>query len=294
MAIKVYYPNAIVFADAFDDIGVLERMSPDFGFEDVSIVPAGAVFPGFTGSRAKKPMLEDVTTQIKQVLERCGSAGDYIAGTFSNSAIKFQWCQGDNLGTRKSFGSTTDHLVLRALYSILTWSQISAGNGEAQITFAIRPVSVGGNAPLVALAEAINSVPVTETYKLGPVVLNTGSGAVTLCVDSWTISTNITFKEKVCSGGKYYEFCAVEKSSPEATITLEDHSVSAGLLPDGAAITSVDFYLRKLVQGAIEVAGATTEHIRISATAGSVKPTQLGTIKMQLHGLTTNTAVALP
>ena len=295
MAVKVYSPNAIVFSDAVDDISQLENLSPDFGFEDVSVKPSGAIFPGFTGSLAKKPVLEDSTTQVAEILERCGSAGDYIAGTFSNSAIKFQWVQSENLGTRKAFASTSDHLVLRALYSLLTWSSISANDsGPAKINFGIRPVSNGGNAPLVALAEAINALPITDTWKLGPVVLDVGSGASTLCVDSWTVNTNITYKEKRCSGFKYYEYCSVDDSRPEGMFETEDYSVVAALLPDGMPITSVDFYLRKLEQGKIEVASATAEHIKISATAGTVKPTGPGSVKMQLHGLTTTIGVALP
>lgn len=294
MAVKVYIPHAIVFASG-TNISQLENLSPDFGFEDVSIMPAGAVFPGFTGSASAKPMLEDSTTQIAEILSRCGSAGDYVAAAFSNSAIKFQWVQASNLGTRIASTSTSDHLVLRALYSLLTWSQITAAEGGlARINFGIRPVSNGGNAPLVQLAEAITTVPVGDAYKLGPVVLNTGGGATTLCVDSWTLNTNLTFKEKRCSGFKYYEFCAVQEAKPEATIETEDFDLVASLLPDGLPITSVDFYLRKLDQGKIEVAAATEEHIKISATAGTAKPTGKGTMKLQLHGLVTDTASALP
>jgi len=136
-----------------------------------------------------------------------------------------------------------------------------------------------------------SSPTVGDVFTLGPVKID---GTV-YCVDSWSLALNPTYEIRFCAGGPYVRLAAVKSVSPVLTVTMANQSEAlASWSTGGAAIaTSVVAYLRKREAGKMQVAVGTTEHIAITGTAGSVKPTGRHEVRIQLHNLTTDTASAI-
>ncbi len=292
MPVSVYQPSALVFATG-NPISQIEQIQPDLNYEEQIVHPGQGIFPGFSGARRFDPMLDFRTTQIKDILDRCTVEG--VCKDFSASNIDLEWQKSENLKTREAIGNLA-HVKMRATHSMLQWESITAtDNALAEIFARWQPISDGINPPVTRInGVAITAAPVQDVFELGPVVLNFGAGATTLCVDSWSWVNGLVPLKKPCSGGSYIEFASVNRATPRITVETQDVDYVLGLLPTGSALTSIDCYLRKLEAGKINVPNATAQHIKLSATVGSVKPARAEQIQIVVHSFTINTASAIP
>lgn len=295
MTIAVYKPFALV-PPSGNAITQLDALPFDFGLSDASYRQSGSQYPLFTGSHMADPSCMFETTQIKDILDYCSTSLVCAGATGSNFDIEFQAMQ--NLNTR--FAKTaTEHLRVRMTETLLYWDSISADNNAfAKINGGLCGISADGStAPAAATSGvAIGATPVVQhLYTLGPVkITSTSHTSQFICVDSWKFNSGAQagLKKKNCSGAPYMELAYIESFEPTATISTEDKAkvLSFG---HGESISSITFFLRKKSQGGLNVADGTSQHIAISAVAGTVKPGADNEIKFQLHTFAVNTASAI-
>jgi hypothetical protein len=181
----------------------------------------------------------------------------------------------------------------------MNWQSISASEDQAaEITFQITPISDDGvNAPIVVTSGAAisSTASVQHVFGLGPIKLNTSSPSFNdfICVDSWSLDAGVELDLKPCSGGGFLVYEAVGRVTPVLTLQTTDINKVLQYMPGGAAITSVNAFLRRKTAGGLNVADATTSHIKISGTAGTVKPVSQRELRVQLHNLSFDTASAI-
>ncbi len=291
----MFYPNAINFASG-NDITQITELPLDAGFVDLMIRAGGNPYPGFTGSHSARPSYRFSSTQIKDVLDRCTVEGVAIGGSASNLDIEYQKQQ--NLATRYG-NSDTEHTRSRMTHWLLSWQSISASEDQAaEISFQINPISDDGvNAPVVSTSGVAiaSTAAVQHVYGLGPIKLNTSSPSFNdfICVDSWSIESGVRLDLKPCSGGGFLVYAAVGDVTPVLTLQTTDINKVLQYMPAGAAITSVNAFLRRKTAGGLNVSDATTSHIKISGTAGTVKPVSQRELRIPLHNLSFDTASAI-
>ena len=286
---KVFYPSALV-PPTGPPITQVEQIPLAPGFEDISVIPGGGVFPGFTGSSRSEPSFQVSTSQIKTVLDLCVQDSIAVGGQSANFDIEYQ--RGQNLQTR--FPSSSDeHTRLRVTDWLFAWDSINAPeNGLAEISTMLKPISDGTNPPVVRQSGVpLSAAPaVQHVYGVGPVFLN----GEPICVESWSWQNNLTYKTKVCSGLAYLGYASVQTSSPIATIQTEDRDAVLSYLPSGSGQTLLEFYLRRKSQGGLNEPNVSPVHIRLAALLGTVKPDSDSALKVQVHSFTTDTAAAIP
>ena len=291
MSVTVYRPSAIVFASG-DPITQLDQLTPDYGFQPMTVHGAGQVLPGFSGNSMASPQLDFETTQVADVLSRATTDG--FVGSFVGSNVDLQWRKAVNTSTMYAHAST-EHVNQRIANSMLYWESISAPlEGSASVSAVLCPISVSGAAPIVTTTGvAITAGSVYDTFKLGPVNITTASVDKTLCTEGWRWSNNAQVSKHSCNGAKYVETAFVGRGEPTILIDVPDVADVMALLDDGEAVTAFDCYLRKMESGKIQVADGTAEHIKLSATAGSVRPVNPRQLQVIVHAFTVSTASAI-
>jgi len=288
MPTDLYKPHAINFASG-TDITQLEDLSPEFSMEDILVHSASEVLPGMTGSMSAKPMLTMGTTQIKEILDRCTT--DNVCAGYSASNTDLEFRVVSNLTGRVAL-ATTSHARIRMTHFLLSWNTIEARiDSLATINFSMRPISSGGNAPMIyGAGVAITATSAVQAvFELGPVVLD----GTTLCAQGVSWNNNLKYSEKRCGGGAYLEHVSVDTAAPELTIDVEDITTALALLPGGSALTSLSFYLRKKAASGINVSDATEEHILISASVGTITPVGPKKIRCRVHSFSIDTTSAI-
>lgn len=297
--VKIFYPNALVGGTGSTlAITQFEDAELEFNWEEVSQMSAGSVFPQFTGMESQKPEIATSTTQIQSVIE---------AMTFDGTAIPmidsfFEWQQGANMGTREP-ATANKHTRVTASRALFYWKTIQANEtGLATLDFCWKPVVDASANPVFipTFDQTLDQVPAfNEAWRVGPVVLNYNSGvdgsaqSETLCNSGWTWDNNIQLKEKTCAGLDSPSYTAIEKSVPVARIPVENIEDVLKLYR-GGTVTSVDFFLRRALQGGTNVPATTASHMKLSSAVGTAKPMTNKSIGIQMHSWTYTKDVTLP
>lgn len=285
---NLYIPHSINFPSG-TDLTQLDALEPEFGLEGFRVNSASEVLPGFTGSMHSRPVLAMQTTQIKDVIDKMDQDG--IAKGYSASNIDLEFRKVTSLTGRIAL-ATTSNLRLRLANSLFCLNSISARIGSlATCNFTLLPISDGSTAPMVyGSGVAISGTSAVQAvFEVGPVSLN-GSA---LCVQGWDFNTNISMIERRCSGSAYLEYAAVGNASPTLEIDLDDLATALAMLPAGANLSSLTFYLRKKSQGGINVADATEEHIAFTASVGMARPINPKRVQVEVHSFSVDTTAAI-
>lgn len=291
MALAVYIPAAVILPNSGGTITQIDDIPFDPQLDDLSIRAAGATYPGFTGSNRSQASYAFSTTQVKTVLDYCTTEAVCRAHTSGNCDIEYQLAK--DLATREPSGSSVHHRH-RFTRSVLAWESLEAPeSGPASISLKIFPASTDDTNPITIsnTATLSSSATVSHVYGLGPVKID----GTLYCVDKWSLNMGVEWEQRHCSGGPYLRWASVKAVRPELSVTLPNQAEalstwSTGGTPVGVAVIA---FLRKRAGGGINVANATAEHIAITGTAGTIKPSGRNEIKISLHNIAIDTASAI-
>ena len=288
----LYKPHAIVFPSGAA-LTQLEQLDPQFNLDDLVVHSSSGVLPGFSGSSRSRPELRMNTTQIKDVLDK--TTVNNIAAGYSGSNVDVEFLKADNLTGNVGTGSSS-HVRLRSTRTLLCWDTITARQNEtAEINFWLVPVSDGTNPPWAATTATTlaGTAVVAAVYTLGPIVVASTLLTKTLEVQGWNWSNALQLDEFGHGGSAHGLYAAVRRGTPSITIDSENVADVMSLVPAGGPITTIDFYLRKRLLGGINVANATEEHIKLSASVGTLKPVSARQIRAILHSFSVSTVSAI-
>lgn len=232
--------------------------------------PDGLADPQYVALGGAEPKFKFTTTKLATALAAIGIDGLAIDGT---SAALAMWLQKvSNLGIRAS-GSThwklsfADGLVVPRTLDAPSLDELAKISYEG---FAIstdgttHPVTVAGSAALLGTPSA------DEGFVPGYVDVN---GTDINGVQSINIDFGIEVRVYRGDGEAYPTFVAIMTRKPVINFTTNDVTALTTIGAAGAAVSASDItvFLRKVSEGAVRVAAATTEHISFTVDEGRVE-----------------------
>lgn len=291
---NIYEPVAIVLPST-TELVQLQAIEPDNNFADLTQFSAGGAYPPFTGSHSAMPALQASTTQIKDLLDEIDVEG--VAADLSSGNLDIEYRRMLNRGSRYA-DAAEQHLRCRMTSNaFLSWESLSASQDQlAEIAFRILPVWDETNNPLIwasgtgitiSATDAINAL-----FTLGPIAINSTTPLDGVGSISW--ENNCQYREVKSEGSPFVKFAGIERVSPVLTIETTDRGIMEDFGAAGTALSSLQLFLRRKSPSGHNVANATAQHIKISATVGTIKPLSAsGRLAIHLSGFTVNTASAI-
>lgn len=268
----VYYPHAI-YAPGILTLTQLSDMEPGHNFQDLTEYSSCQVGPQFTGTHQASPDNRFSTSQIKSVLDACVAGDLNISRDLSGGNVDTEYKAGLNLASRIA-DAELSHLRLRMQENaMLCWEELTARQGavaELRCRLAAIYDAAGGNDPLVPTAGVglATVADVAHLYTLGPIKLN--GSFVEGVVDS-TLNNNIEYEEVHSAGDGFLSYLGIKRYRPVLTFRTRNSAVLATYGTRGTALSALRLYYRKKLASGINVADATTEHIAVIATVGTIK-----------------------
>lgn len=273
----VYYPHAII-ASGIMTLTQISGLQPMHDPEDLVELAAGQVGPLFTGTHQGKPGMTFRTTELKELLDAV-VAGNYSCGrdlSGGNTDVEFK--AGDNLNTREADNA---NLHIRARFqanAMVTVESITARQGslaEANVRLSSIYKSGTGNDPLVFTNTVALSVTssIDHLFTLGPVKLN---GSFIEGVEETTLDNRIEYEVVFDSGFGFPTYVAIRTYKPQLRFTARDARIMNTFGTRGTALSALSLFWRKKLLSGHQVADATAEHIKLTATDGTIKDRQLG------------------
>lgn len=271
---KVYYPHGIYFTGGAT-ITQISELTPAHEFSDLIEFAAGQVGPSFTGSNQAAPSIRVRSMQLKDVLDLF-AGGDYgISADFSSGNVDIEWKAGLNLAERKA-DADLEHIRGRLQENCMAvWDTITCQQGQpAEITFRLIPIHVVANGdPLIftnSLALTITSA-FAHLFTLGPVKLN---GTFLTGVESWTLENQIQERIVHSDGDPFPTYAGIDRYMPKLTLRSNNLAYMNTYGTRGTALSALLLYCRKKLASGINVADATEEHIKFTASTGTIKARQ--------------------
>ncbi len=272
----VFYPHGLYSAAV--TLTQLESVEPMHGFEDLIAWASGQVGPQYSGTHQGKPGIPLRTTQLKDILD-CVVAGVYnCSRDLSAGDVDLELKAGDNLNAREADNANL-HIRARGEENcMLTVESITARQGglaEATARLSYIYKTSTGTDPLFftnTVALSIES-DVEHLFTLGPIKLN---GSFIEGVEEMTIDNRVEHEVVYDSGFGFPTYIAVKRYSPRLTFKARDSRIMNTYGTRGTALSALSCFLRKKVKSGFEVADATEEHIKITATTGTIKANSLG------------------
>lgn len=176
--------------------------------------------------------------------------------------------------------------------------------GALSIRYMVCGKGAAGTSPL-AYATSVSSgaeATTAEMFRAGPIKHN----GTEIEYDSAQIDFGIglVVAELQSAALLWPSHLAVQRRDPRFSIATLDEETVQGYLPaSGVVNTAFDVYLRRMTADSVDVADATTSHIRIRASAGQVIPGELGgghdqpkkpaLVVLPSGGITVSTGVAI-
>ena len=239
------------------------------GVQRATIIPGGLIDVAHIGIAGATPSVSLTTRDLSTFLTTITiSAG--LACTASSTFALQERLDGGTLNPT----STATHETVTAAKGFVYPTSITAsqeGNDGATLEGTFIPLWNGTLNPLVwNTGVAINTLTVpsfASRYFLGPVYHN---GTVINGVTNVTVNPGINYTPRAFAGDPYAKIGSIVTRTPSISFTVTE-AAAAGTLTTlfGSAVnTSFAIYLQKGVASATRVAAATTQHIKISTTAG--------------------------
>jgi hypothetical protein len=280
---NVFYPHVVrasLISDASElfTLSLLDDIQPSHNYSDVISFASGQVGPQFAGSHMAAPDIRFTTPQLGTVLP-VTIAGEYgIVRDLSLHNVDLWYRSGANLGARLSNASLA-HLRMRAAANTtLVLESISADEGQIA-TGRCRLAHVynvqTGTDPLVptagvALPNGLGTGGVIYTH--GPVKLN---GTLLTGGTYAGIDFNPEYDEESSHGDGFLTYIGIRRYRPVITIRTRQTDYAATFGTRGTALSSLSMYLRAKLPSGINVADATAQHIKVTASTGAIKVRQV-------------------
>lgn len=262
------YPSKVVSGMTTLYINGLDQVDPQPGIEVLEAMIGGSVDPQIIATAFAEPKVKITARDIGTIL-----AGISITNGFSvTTSATFQFQKRLNGGV---YTTGSNHISLTATGGLLYAEEFGAKQDDkegADISLQFCPVFDGTNLPLVVnTAVALAGTPsVAALFALGPVIFE---GAQIVGVQSVRVKTGIEVRFKRADGELFARNVSIVKRKPTIEIELLNHALAATLTLGGTyPITDgITAYLQKAIPGGGRVDYATSEHISVTAAAGSYK-----------------------
>lgn len=274
----VFYPHAIYVA-GLASLTQLESVEPIHGFEDLLAFASGQVGPQYSGTHQGKPGLPFRTTQLKDILDLVVAGNYNVSRDVSGDGnVDLELKAGDNLNAREADNANLHIRARMQANAMVTVEQITArqsGLAEATIRVSCVYKVATGNDPLVFTNTVALSVvsDVSHLFTLGPIKLN---GSFIEGVEEWTLDNRIEYEVVHSDGFGFPYYCGIKNYSPQLKFRARDARIMNTFGTRGTALSALSLFCRKKVKSGFEVADATEEHIKFTATTGTIKATGLG------------------
>ena len=242
----------------------MNDVSVQVGTNRTEITPSGAVDLAAVIVGSGDPMINFGTYDLSTLLGQVSlTAGLALTGT---GTVQFQ--RREDLAVFSS-GSTHDSITCTAGWmglNSITASQDDTTGAKADCS--VHVLYDGTNNPLVHnTSVALAGTPGFSSYfYLGPVTINSTEVEG---ITSVRVSTGLSFSRRRVSGQVWATKGAIVQRRPVIEITALEVSDFATLAMHGRALAgTVNVFFRKGTASGTRVADATTEHVKVSATAG--------------------------
>jgi hypothetical protein len=288
---NVYKPHSITFpTDPVTHIWQINSWRPSPGFQQFAEFAASGVAPLFLGTHHRTPMVEFDTPDLDRMITLLDATFKLFAGF--TSPVLLKWLKKTNLGINEGTASTV-HQSLSLARAMLTFESLTAQQDQlASMSMSMQALAAanGSAAPVVASNATLVAPSACNLYSLGPVQINTAA----ICVDGITLNNNLTKDTRRCSNTIDPTYTAIDRFEPSVLINTPEVDDVMSFFVSPAAVTSFSFFLRKKSANGINVADATTEHLRFAATAGSAAQTGENEVTIRLaQSMAITTGIAI-
>lgn len=273
MANELFYPHGMKFGSTF--LGQADDLEVDANIDELTHYAAGDYAPSFTGAKEVAPEFKLNTYDAAGVfsLVSSGNGGvDDLCRGFSSGNVDCAYRQAKNLSVPNS-PATAVHYVYRLINSAMFyWDGFRVNQkGEVQVMTKTIATLTSSNPIVTQLPnQAIDTPPlVTNLYTLGKIVID-GTAITRLKSTNW--SNNVKLEKDPADGEASPSFCGIEQIKPVVQADTQNLGIINAFGFSGYKITtSFDVYLRKRMASGVNHPDASTVHIRLSATAGTVQ-----------------------
>jgi hypothetical protein len=287
---NVFKPHSITFPSGPTHLWNIENWRPTPGFSNFEQFSASGVTPMLLGVHTRSPAADFETVDLDRILGLLDATFKVVA-SFTDPVI-LKWLKKANLGLNVA-NATTEHVSLSMARSKLTLESLSA-QPESIATASCRFIAIAaadGGASIVAATNATLVAPsACNLYTLGPVQINTTA----ICTEGIRLENGIAHDNRRCNNSIDLSYSAVDRVNQMLTIntTEVDKVMSHFVTPTN--VTSVSFFLRKKAANGINVADATTEHIRFAATVAAAHATGPNEVQIRIRDtMAITTAIAV-
>tara|TARA_R100000808_G_scaffold19496_1_gene42293 strand:+ start:10166 stop:11095 length:930 start_codon:yes stop_codon:yes gene_type:complete len=267
---SLWYPHAIDL-NGTNVLTQLQDVTPANNVQELIEYSASEAAPLFSGSFGAVPDFTFTTSQLKTVLDLIDV--ENVAHDLSGGSADLWYRKSDPHSTREAIGvSDTLHdrwrLTTNALLTIQSMS--ASQGGLATMVARLLPVWDGSTDPIV-FTGSLGNLPasaVSEFFTLGRIDINgTDIGAVT----DVSVDYQVEYEEVADSGEAYITYGGIQRFSPRISITSRDVTLMRTYGTAGTALTSFELYWRHLAANGNVVANGTATHIKMTATAGTIR-----------------------
>jgi hypothetical protein len=269
-------------------LGHVGEQSVDNGLEDLTQWAAGSAFPNFTGNKLHAPEYQVDTLDIVAALGLMTESD--LAADLAAVNVDLFFREHKAQGIHESVSDTAKHQIYRLQENaLLYWDSIQARQEDdaARISLKVVPIWNGTNAIIQMPAEAIPaSAAQVAPWTLGPIWVN---GAQISGVKSMQWQNNVQVEKVAADGEEVPTYVTIKQVKPVITIETLDLRTVAGYSADGVAVTDLQIYLRRRKPSLLNYADGDAQHIKLSASTGSLKwkrsggSPSTGTIEIHLH-----------
>lgn len=268
----VFYPHGI-YLNGGTNITCVRDFTPANNFRDLSEAPASQAGPMYTGTHDALPDLKFSSMDVKVILDAMVSSAFYMcSGVKSDNPTKIEFKAGTNAGVRNASGDNT-HISASCARVALFVESIRCRQGECA-TVQCRLVNLfdvgGGVDPMVFSndVDLVATASVPALWTIGPVTINSADAG---CVEEWELNNNIEYEEVQCAGLPFATYVGIKSCKPQLRIVTNKVGLLTTYGTRGTALSGLTAFLTKKLASGINVANATAEHLKITASTGTIK-----------------------
>ena len=267
----VYYMHSILMPSTVAITQLTELSNPQ-NQQDLTEMSGGDTAPLWSGTDEAIPEIAFGSQDLKQFLD--GLDSEKIIADLSAGNTDVFWRKGKAFGTREALNSTVHLRARMAENASLYWTSITAQRGQnAVVNGMIVPIFDGTTDPIQYASNV--AIPVTPAvsyvFRNGPVVLN-GTTYSTTGID---LQSNANQERLTDNGEGFISHFSIENYSPQLTFRTTNLAVMSTIGTRGIALTSGSIFFRRRAKNGLNVADATAEHIKATASAGTIKARQI-------------------
>jgi hypothetical protein len=283
---RLFYPAGIRVNATY--LGHCGEQSVDNGLEDVTVFPSGDALPNFTGNKMHAPEYQVDTQDLAAALALMVDAG--LAADLSAVNVDLFFREAKPQGLNEDVAGSGKHQIYRLednallYWDSLQWSQ---DDDAAKLGIKCVPVYNGSNAIIQVPDEAIEAAAAqVAPWTGGPLYIN---GTLFSGIKSMQWQNNVQVEKVAADGEAWPTLVTIKQVKPVITIETMDLRAIAALDADGTAITQFTHYLRRRKPSRLNYADGDAQHIKLLATAGSLKWKKSGgnpataTVEIHLH-----------